>query len=278
MIKHWYVTGDIHGKVFQLKERLESIKEDFDDVTEVGVIILGDAGFNFYMNSSDDKNKRKADALGCRIYCVRGNHEERPEFVKDIVELYDNEIGGTVLIEPTHPNIRYLLDGRKYWFGRYSAFIIGGAYSVDKRWRLANGKNLEGWTGWFENEQLSQEEMNNIELNWAGCQFDFVFSHTCPISWQPTDMFLPMVDQSSVDNTMELWMEDFKDKIYWGVWLFGHFHADRAERPNVQIMYNYIEDLNKIWDRWNNPDNEESKWMLKGPLYYADNSSNDLLM
>ena len=97
--------------------------------------------------------------------------------------------------------------------------------------------------------------------------YDFVLTHTCPISWEPRDLFLGMIDQSTVDKSMELWMDDLKDKITWKVWLFGHYHRDRLERPRVEMFYHNMEDLDTIWKRWTT-DEELPWWLAKSPNYW----------
>jgi 3-oxoacid CoA-transferase subunit A len=95
------------------------------------LIILGDAGFNFYLNKTDWKLKRNTNNTGYTIYCVRGNHEERPENLK-IPLVYDEEVNGLVYCEKEFPNIKYFVDGSSYDIKGYSVLTIGGAYSVDK--------------------------------------------------------------------------------------------------------------------------------------------------
>ena len=56
-IKQFIVTGDCHGRV---SERLDNIKRNMyiENPAEVAVIILGDAGLNFYLNKTDEKQKK----------------------------------------------------------------------------------------------------------------------------------------------------------------------------------------------------------------------------
>ena len=90
-----------------------------------------------------------------------------------------------------------------------------------------------------------------------------MLSHTCPLSLQPTDLFLRGLDQSTVDNTMELWLEKLANSIEWKIWLFGHYHADRIEWPHVEQFYLEMELLTDIVARWKNYDNTgELDWWL----------------
>lgn len=277
MIKKWIITGDTHGGVNTIT-RISNIKRNnpgFED-GELGVIILGDAGLNFYLNKTDKKHKKMLNNMGVKVYCVRGNHEERPENLK-YDDIYDPNVHGEVYYDPDFDNINYFIDGGEYQIGGYSVLVIGGAYSVDKYWRLAragySAKEADiadpKKCGWFKDECLTQEEMTAIQENNVGKKFDLVLTHTCPFDWEPTDLFLGCVDQTTVDTSMEWWMNQVKDTFDWNVWLFGHFHADRIERPHVQQFYMDYEDLDSIWNRWNDKCTYADEWDLNKSPYMA---------
>ena len=109
-----------------------------------------------------------------------------------------------------------------------------------------NGRSeyTEEWTGWFSNEQLSDDEKWKCESmlrHYDGPLIDFVLTHTCPLKWMPNDAFIPIVDSSSVDHGMELFLERIEELAHYKIWLFGHYHLDRLERPCVQSMFKAIE-------------------------------------
>ena len=259
-MRTWYVTGDFHGHWENFSIRLAKCEGE-----NPALIVLGDAGFNFYLNKTDKKLKQRVCASGVEVYCVRGNHEQRPELVEGMILAFDPEVDNTVYYQPEFPNIKYFRDGAVYKLNSRPTLVIGGAYSVDKWYRLQRG-----WT-WFENEQLTSEEMGNIQGENYGEYFDFVLSHTCPMSWEPTDLFLSGLDQSTVDTSMEVWLEEFKDQINWGIWLFGHFHANRMVRPNVEMYYQEVDSLENIIARWDRYDDEEdysAEHLDKDPKFY----------
>lgn len=267
MVKRWIVTGDTHGDV---KTRLKNIfhNNNIKTPSELGVIILGDAGLNFYLNKTDIKKKKELAEFQCYIYCVRGNHEERPQNLGYAI-IYDNNVQGYVYLDPINENIRYFKDGEFYNIDNHRILVIGGAYSVDKWYRLKRAEMTgNSCSGWFASEQLTETEKNDIAQKIKGEKIDFVFTHTCPISWEPNDLFLNMIDQSQVDKTTEIWLEDIKNNIDWNIWCFGHYHADRLERPRVEQFYTSYCWLDEIWNRWNN--NGDIAYMTKAPLYYAD--------
>ena len=62
---------------------------------------------------------------------------------------------------------------------------------------------------------------------------------------------------------MEVWLNDLKDHMTWKIWLFGHYHADRIERPHVEQFYNEYELLSTIWERWAKYDEtKELDWWI----------------
>lgn len=248
MIKHWFLTGDCHGRI---AERLGNIQRNTEHLPpeETAVIILGDAGANFWLNGSDRNVKKKASRFGYTIYCLRGNHDARPADLNYSIE-WDDNVDGEVYLDPEFSCFRYLIDGGEYTIANKSVLAIGGAYSVDKWYRLKRAEITGDYAGWFPNEQLNAEERAEILEKVKGNSYDVVFTHTCPYSWRPVDLFLPQVDQSTVDNTMEEWLEDVKNSITWGIYCFGHYHADRIERERVHQFYNsyiLLQDLFSFW-------------------------------
>ena len=241
------LVSDTHGDFSRFYKLNEAVPED-----EVwGVIILGDAGLNFWLNKRDNKNKyRICDKYPkLRFYCVRGNHEARPEDVEGMELLWDDEVGDKVYWQPEFPNIKYFIDGFEYNINGYKTLVCGGAYSVDKYWRLE--KQAAGfYGGWFANEQLDANERALIDELVEGQTYDLILTHTCPWSWEPRDLFLNCVDQSSVDASMEIWMDQLKEKMIWGVWLCGHFHDDRILAPHAEMLSLGIQNLEDIMEYW----------------------------
>lgn len=254
MIKTWLVRGDVHGDMDRLINQL--IMGDYKKET-TAVIILGDFGINFWLNRTDQKKKEFIEAQKYYIYAVRGNHECRPQHLENIEYIFDNNVDGWVMYEPEYPHIRYFLDYGVYTIDNYKCAVVGGAYSVDKWWRLERAGMTEETnnpkkTGWFTDECLTDKEMVDAERIFTenGPYFDFLFCHTCPLSFQPTDLFLGAVDQSKVDNSMEVWLDKIYKQFTFGVTLFGHYHADRIEAPFVEQYFDDIENLDAIKERW----------------------------
>ncbi|MCR5720461.1 MAG: metallophosphoesterase [Lachnospiraceae bacterium] len=71
---HYYITGDTHGDFSRIAEFCEANGTDTEDV----MIILGDAGINYYLDARDRDLKNELGRLPITLFCVHGNHEARP--------------------------------------------------------------------------------------------------------------------------------------------------------------------------------------------------------
>ena len=276
MLKNIFITGDNHGDF----SRYRNIEQQYWS-NETGIIVLGDFSINFYLSKTDTRKKEELmENYPFYFYVIRGNHEARPQNLPGIQLIYDYNVQGHVYYEEAFPRIRYFMDYGVYNIKGYNCLIIGGAYSVDKKWRLdrvglTEQTNIPKQSGWFNDEQLTQLEMTNCmslvkALNINNQKIDFIMSHTCPTSFQPVDMVLGFIDQSTVDNSMENFLEKIIHSIDWNIYLFGHYHADRIELPHVEQYYYNIDNIDTIFNRWKLYDNDgEIDWYLKkGPKFY----------
>ena len=235
----WRITGDIHRREFDRFYYL-------DPNIEYGVIVLGDFGMDYLLDERDDAEKRALAHKFPNItwYVVRGNHEARPADVAGMEIVLRPEICGRAYQHPDHPHIIYLMDGATYVFDKYMALIIGGAYSVDKFYRQMMGRV------WFANEQLDNEEKAQIMgLVTTMPKVDFIFTHTCPFYWQPFDLFLEGLDQATVDNSTEWFLEEIARIANYSTWCFGHFHADRQQGDKGLMLYHKVLTLDEAFER-----------------------------
>ena len=225
-----YYMGDIHGEVFHVRDAIARYEITDKDV----IVILGDVGINYYGNNHGDQHrKKKLNKLGVPIFCVHGNHEMRPETIPTYHE--DKWQGGTVYVEDAYPNLLFAKDGEVYDLDGQSTLVIGGAYSVDKWYRLRMDMN------WFADEQPSDEIKGRVtrkleDLEW---QVDVVLSHTCPEQYIPVEAFLSGIDQSTVDNSTEEWLGNIEEKLNYTAWLCGHWHINKRI-DKLQFLYHDV--------------------------------------
>lgn len=228
----YYITGDCHGDFSKIKLFCDLYSPTEEDV----LIVLGDFGANYELGKKDLLRKELLSQLPITILAIHGNHEARPYELETYVEKQWN--GGVVYVEEKYPNILFAKDGEIYELGTKKGVAIGGAYSVDKHYRLMTG------LPWFESEQPTEEikqyvENKLTETNW---QVDYVFSHTCPFVYEPTDLFLDFIAQDRVDKSTEQWLSDIERKLNYKRWYFGHFHDNRTY-CQAEMLYEKIIEL-----------------------------------
>lgn len=227
-----YITGDTHGDFARIRHFCSRMKTTKDDV----MIILGDAGINYYGGERDETRKKLISSIPITLFCIHGNHEMRPENLLDLYRL-ELHFDGYVYVQKEYPNILFAIDGFEYNFNGMRTAVIGGAYSTDKYYRLASGGK------WWEDEQPSSEIKDRVECRlWLmDHKPDVILSHTCPFSDIPRDAFIPGIDQSTVDNSTELWLEKIKQENEYQHWYCGHYHIDRYAGKLRFLSHSIIE-------------------------------------
>ena len=223
-----YYTGDIHGSNDELARFCTSKKLIEDDV----VILLGDVGANYYGGKRDQRLKDSFSTLKPTFLCIHGNHEMRPITLDTYIEKEWN--GGTVWFEPEYPNLLFAKDGEIYTIEGLRHIAIGGAYSVDKYYRLMHG------FGWWKDEQPSEEIKAYVERQLAANPIDIILSHTCPFKYEPVEMFLAGIDQSTVDKSTEFWLDKIEEMTDYKAWYCGHWHVDKRV-DKMHFLFHSIE-------------------------------------
>ena len=230
------ISADWHGEILQIQKYCA--KQHL--TKEYLVLVCGDAGLNFNGYHDDKPAKSIVNSLGPTFLFVRGNHEMRPQTCP-----YYNEVswaGGTVYQEAEFPNLLFAKDGEIYKLNDMKCICIGGAYSVDMHYRRWLGELIKKKI-WWEDEQLNECEKQYVEQrlkenNW---EVDLVLSHTVPYKYLPTESFLEGIDQSTVSQETEKWLDYIESKLKYRKWYAGHFHCSK-KIDNLEIVYeNYHE-------------------------------------
>lgn len=223
-----YITGDTHREFYKLHD----VEKNKDNM----LIILGDVGINYYLDERDKKLKEQLNSYNIKLFCIQGNHEERPENISTYKEI--DMFGGKVFIEEEYPNLIFAKNGELYDIDNKKVLVIGGAYSVDKNYRIIYGYP------WFKDEQLNKEEMDNILNKYKGQYIDIVLSHTCPLKYEPTEVFMKCINQSDVDKSMEKFLDRVEESINYDKWYCGHYHTEK-QIDKLEFMFGRIKVFNK---------------------------------
>lgn len=233
-----FVTGDKHGDYNDIVEFTQKHQTTINDV----MIVLGDHGTLYYGRDNhrdrDRKVKKLLASLPITFIMIRGNHDRRPE--GDLIFIQTKTHTGWFYIDNDYPNILYTDEFAHYGFGTHDAFVIGGAYSVDKWYRLEMYDQGFHQYKWFADEQLTDTERNiAYTLATAWDTPVTIMSHTCPLKYLPTEMKIPITDGHEVDNTMEEWLDTIEENIPYDKWYCGHFHTDKTI-DKMRFMYNDV--------------------------------------
>lgn len=230
----FFITGDKHRNFDRVKEFCRQMGTRRKDI----LIILGDAGFNYYDDKRDDDLKREMSRLNITLFCLHGNKENRPQNVGTygIRSFCD----GKVYYEPKYPNILFAIDGEIYTFEGNKYMVVGGAHSVDKM------RCLEEETPFWEDEMPDEQTKELVEarLQQENNKIYGMMTHTCPIDYLPTEMFMSTKQAASlkrkprwkkkkklfkpdIDRSTEIWLGALEKNLDYKIWFCGHYHVDK---------------------------------------------------
>ena len=226
-----YITGDTHRDFRRVAAFCDKVKSTKNDI----LIILGDVGINYFGAEKDNILKQQLGDLPITLFCIYGNHEQRPENISTYKEAEWR--GGTVYVEPNFPSLIFAKDGEVYELNKKRCIVISGAYSVDKAVRLANN-----W-GWWPDEQPSDEIKEHVErqIEKEKRKTDIVLSHTCPLKYIPTEVFISGINQSDVDNSTEKWLDSIEDSLIYNHWYCGHYHTNKTIDKMRFVFEDFLE-------------------------------------
>ncbi len=207
------VFGDIHGEFARFNKIINRRRDHIDMILQ-----CGDWGYwprqhgmtyvdrlTGKVKTEDNYNVKNRDIP---IYFCDGNHEDH-EMLKT---LEDNEIMKNVFYMKRGTRLT-LDDGRTVLF-------IGGAYSIDKKYRT------QGWD-WFPEETISQKDIYDL----PDVKIDIVISHTCPREFFKKLNLRNNFDIKDNDPSMDA-LSYVLDKYKPPLWYFAHFHTFKQGYDN----------------------------------------------
>ena len=238
----YFITGDKHGNFSRVKNFCRDVNTRRKDV----LIILGDAGFNYYDDERDDKLKSEISALNITLFCLHGNKENRPQNIPTYG--IRSFCGGKVYYEPKYPNILFAVDGEVYTFEGRKYMAVGGAHSVDKLRCLQEGTPF--WYDEMPDDAVKKRVEERLESENNAVYG--MLTHTCPIDYLPTEMFVSTrqnaiikrkprkakskkIFKPDIDRSTEIWLGKLEKKIKFEVWFCGHYHIDK-QIDKIQMM------------------------------------------
>ena len=126
-------------------------------------------------------------------------------------------------------------------WGGVDFFFVRGAASADREKLVRLGQRL-GKTLWFEQEELTDEQMRAAAQEYLRVRPRIVLSHDAPtdiarLAWQHARQMSPpnpeaVFCQSRTSDFLERLLEQHRPRL----WLFGHHHRDWREREGETLF------------------------------------------
>lgn len=233
------LTGDTHGDINWFRTYLLPVAWA---INAEALVVLGDfgawehisAGVRFFNDVSLLSAK-----IGVDIYWLHGNHDKWSHTIKEYGHLR-TEDGFVVCRE----NVYYIPQAHAWTWGKVSFRSFGGAYSIDKAWRLDTEKAREemirrerrsrvgqgsvlgtdtiasqAQTLWFPEEEMTDDEMEQFLRDDFGPK-DVILSHDKPMSAKPD--WGRMEYPACIPNQIRLEHALRVHQPKW--WFHGHLH------------------------------------------------------
>ena len=232
--KRVLVVGDLHGNVMAARRAFVTAKRVKADV----IFQVGDFGFwphadggAFLLACSE-----YSEMVDIPLYWIDGNHENH-EMLTAVVKVY----GFAHPIE-IYPGVHYVPRGCRMIWGRRTILGLGGAYSIDKEWRLKEDRDrrfmitnsgdyalgnhtalqqkildTEHWS-WWPGEEITDEQVMRIIRE--GGLVDVMFTHDKPISSHP-DWDRKNLPECTPNQRR---IQDVMNKIAPRLLIHGHLH------------------------------------------------------
>ena len=193
------ITGDVHGKFDGFMAKVYDKSEH--------VIQIGDFGYNYEILNYTQPEK---------LNVVLGNHEN-----------YDDIERWPQLLKTY---------GLKT-LGGLSFFYVRGAFSIDWNIRLIKYNTREWPKTWFENEELSVNELQLAIDEYKTVKPDIMITHDCPLSITRlvgSDSIMrnfgydPDTFRTRTQMALQVMWETHQPKMH----IFGHYHRDWRKTIN----------------------------------------------
>ena len=247
------VMGDIHGEIEKVYRIIDQAKKSLENGELLYVILLGDAGVNFYLSSVDNKLKQglqkyidycHADYdVEVKVLFVRGNHDCPPQYIYS----YKTKkfAGGDVYYEDKYPSLLFLKDGELYKIEEHNFFVIGGGNSRDYFSRLLNAEPF------FSDEGLTLEEQDKIEKK----LFSIKEKNLTMLSHMLPEMVSPETENYQIAGLpVEVFLQQIFEKYGSKIsnWMAGHYHMDVAytiREVYFRILFNEVVTMKINFDK-----------------------------
>lgn len=207
------IIGDTHGNTGWVRFYIYPVALV---VGADAIVQLGDFGAWEHTSAGLDFMNEVGDAAqdaGIPLYWLHGNHDKHSL----TTELYKSDQRGFL---SCRERVFYIPQGHSWQWEGVRLRSFGGAYSVDKQWRVQADRQ-RGRTEylWFPEEEMSDGEMTRLLAVDHGKK-EIILSHDKPFSskpgWNRKDIAACIPNQMRLEQALRVHKPDW--------WLHGHLH------------------------------------------------------
>lgn len=254
---YFHFTGDTHGGIDYWK--IDKLAFKFgvpgglssESTDRHYLFIAGDFGYiwrdrpkysskQVVVNPHDmDHIKRSFGKLPFTTIFIAGNHEN----YNVLERLPKVDRWGSVVSEVIPDKVYMLHRGYVYTIEDKTILAVGGAESIDRKWRTLN-------KSWWSQEVITESDIARAleSLTSVKHTVDYVLTHTAPRSVIDQLSLMGYLSQSitiskSCVDPSSVLLQDLYDKTNFTKWFFGHMHVD-VKIPDTKgwfyALYNTI--------------------------------------
>lgn len=204
------LIGDSHGNDFFLRRAMELIS----GTGGTKAVQLGDFGVGDW--GQPGRGERFLDHVadivedeGIPLYFIDGNHEDF-DSIDGWFDIHEPNDDGHLEIRP---NLFYIPRGSFWTWYNKNWFAMGGAYSIDKEYRI------EG-ISWWARETPTMAEMEKGVENVAGRPVDVMIAHDAMAETPWDRPLIPIQASLQVRQDLSVLVREVQPKTYF----HGHYH------------------------------------------------------
>lgn len=218
-----FVTGDIHLNLDIEKLNSKNFPEGKNLTKNDYLIICGDVGLTWNRSKEVEYWKKWLNDKPWTTICCDGNHENFDELYTYPLESWQ---GGYV--RKISDSIFYLNRGDVFTIDDKKIFVMGGANSIDKDYRI---EGRSWWRAEMPNYQELEYALSNLEKN--NFAVDYIITHCAP------DNILYRINQMFKRDNMTDFLYEVYKKVSYKKWFFGHYHIDK-NFGNEECLYQNV--------------------------------------
>lgn len=252
-----FVTGDTHGDHDIGKLTIKKWPQQRELTKSDNLIVCGDWG-GVWVNVYTRKENYRLNWYNNKSFTtliVNGNHDNIPR----LLTFPEVPMFGDV-VRQVSDSIFYLQNGHIYTIEGETYFVMGGATSIDKQYRI------EGISWWKEEiPDYATFQLGFDTLAKAGKKVDYILSHaihSTGMAELSVDKLKYCIFEDKFIDPMLKPLEMIRESVQYKKWFCGHYHVDMwFEATKTRILYQDVIDVHheELSFRIEKPTQEEKK-------------------